>query len=106
MPNDTTTSIQLLDAMSRLLQQVSEWSQYYEAALHATTQVLYDWQAQSDTVRWAGATESLLGYERAALPATWGALQALRHPADRAAGDHLRASPSGVALTGQVYRFL
>ena len=50
MTNDTKTSIQLLDEVRILLQQVTEWTQRYEAALQATRQILYDWQAQTDTI--------------------------------------------------------
>ena len=108
MTNDTKTSIQLLDEVRIVLQQVTEWTQRYEAALQATRQVLYDWQAQTDTILWGGATEPLLGYDRAELPATWDALQALVHPTDRAAIDHEQAhpqaSPSGSALSYRLRR--
>jgi PAS domain S-box-containing protein len=108
MTNDTKTSIQLLDEVRILLQQVTEWTQRYEAALQATRQVLYDWQAQTDTILWGGATEPLLGYDQAELPATWDAMQALVHPADRAAAGHERThpqvSPSGFELTYRLRR--
>jgi PAS domain S-box-containing protein len=108
MIDDTKARIQLLDEVRSLRQQEAEWKHRYEEALQATGQVLYDWQAQTNALIWAGAAEQLLGYSLVELPTTWAAIRALLHPADRAAFDqemaHAQATQRGFQLTYRLRR--
>ncbi|QEL17624.1 PAS domain S-box protein [Limnoglobus roseus] len=63
------------------------WNERYEAAVKATGQMLYEWDAATDRVTWAGSCEATLGYAEADMPPDVGGWRAWVHPEDRAAFD-------------------
>ena len=46
----------------RHLQDLSEWTSRYEAAILASGSILYDWDPVTDEIIYAGAVDSILGY--------------------------------------------
>jgi len=60
----------------------------YEAAVKATGQMLYEWNAATDRVTWAGSCEATLGYPEAEMPGDLDGWRDWVHSDDRAAFDH------------------
>jgi two-component system cell cycle sensor histidine kinase/response regulator CckA len=63
------------------------WNARYEAAVKATGQMLYEWNAGTDRVTWAGSCEATLGYPEAEMPGDVAGWRDWVHPDDRAAFD-------------------
>ncbi|MBP3956043.1 PAS domain S-box protein [Gemmata sp. G18] len=70
---------------TRAEDEVRAWKARYEAAVKATGQVLYDWDAVSDHLAWGGSYQSILGYQGAEMPLQLVGWFALVHPDDRPA---------------------
>ncbi|VTR96150.1 multi-sensor hybrid histidine kinase : PAS/PAC sensor hybrid histidine kinase OS=uncultured bacterium GN=ACD_75C00374G0005 PE=4 SV=1: PAS_4: PAS_3: PAS_8: PAS_3: HisKA: HATPase_c: Response_reg [Gemmata massiliana] len=73
---------------TRAEDEVRAWKVRYEAAVRATGQVLYDWDAGNNRLSWGGNSEATLGYPEAELPDDLAGWVALIHPDDRSAFDH------------------
>ncbi|MDY3560553.1 PAS domain S-box protein [Gemmata sp. JC673] len=63
------------------------WNARYEAAVKATGQMLYEWNADTGSVTWAGSCESTLGCPEAEMPHDLAGWRAWVHPDDRPAFD-------------------
>lgn len=64
---------------------VVEWRNRYEAAIHASGQILYDWDPRTNAVTYGGNFEAVLQYTREDLGTSLGAWEALVHPEDEPA---------------------
>jgi PAS domain S-box-containing protein len=60
----------------------AEWKNRYETAILASGQLLYDWDPSHDDVRFAGASERMLGYAAAEIAGPLARWNALVHPED------------------------
>ncbi|HEY1173391.1 MAG TPA: PAS domain-containing protein [Verrucomicrobiae bacterium] len=64
--------------------EVLEWRNRYEAAVHVSGQILYDWDIDAATLNYAGDTPRILGYTVDELGGDLQSWISLIHPADRA----------------------
>ena len=60
----------------------AEWKNRYETAILASGQLLYDWDPSNDDVRFAGASERMLGYAADEIAGPLARWNALVHPDD------------------------
>lgn len=69
--------------MQQHLTELTEWQSRYETAGQASGQILYEWDAETDSSTWGPNTEVILGYTVGEMPRTLGDWLTLIHPDDR-----------------------
>lgn len=74
---------ELNEHLHRYSVELAEWRNRYEAAGHASGQILYDWDAAEDRLKWDANTKGILGYDFAEMPQTRADFWQIVHPEDR-----------------------
>lgn len=77
------------DISERKRQEVAriEWANRYDAAIRASSQVLFDWNSTTNEITYGGDLEQLLGYKAAEMQGGLKRLRAIIHPDDLEAFD-------------------
>jgi PAS domain S-box-containing protein len=78
------SQVQDVTEKKRMEDELREWKSRYEAAVFATGQVLYDYDAAADRVTYGGDVEGVLGYAPQEMGPERAAWVDLIHPDDRA----------------------